>query len=240
MKQANLSQEDCVLRHIKDNFFCYLVVFPIMWPVLWIVSDFHLNTWPLVLGGYLVQLVLCVLAWLFRKRAVTWLYFDLLFPLFIYFIFVLTVYYFWMDKIIYILGFCLAQVFVFVVWYKALVPLWPKLTSEKVRLGFIDESKGLYTIGVRGSLDLKDIKNPILRNIMSIVAIVGVLFSGYAGYVGVITNRFASNPMQIFLVASIFVCLLIIFVFVERVLAISWMLRWEKENNKRMNTMFLS
>jgi len=122
-------------------------------------------------------------------------------------------------------------------WYKFLKRVWHDTYDANIKSGKFDLTGGRYSIIHQPAV--YKFKNKVVNEWLGVMVANSTIVIGISAYYGIMTSRRANNPEYILGVGSMVAAFLIAFVVTEKYINLKWVLKWEKENHKKMQTAYL-
>jgi len=227
-------------RHIRQIIILFAVINPLFLFCWVIISNFA--SWSIFLAVFIlfVQAVSSLYACLNMKDVHNWLYYETYIWFQFSLIFLLLGFSGFVSKIPqWYVGylFILFYVVSYLPWYKFLKKVWYSTYDANIKSGKFDLTRGYYSIIHQPAV--YKFKNKVVNEWLGVMVANSAIIIGISAYYGIMVNRRANNPEYVLGVGAIVAAFLIAFVVTEKYINLKWVIKWEKENHKKMQTAYL-
>lgn len=229
------------IDHIKGIAWAFLVCVPLLWLGYPVACGFKNVRLEIIIVGYMVQLLITVLMWLFKKRAVVWKLYELFVIAFMAMIVFIPVYItmFPLNPFVFY-GFCFLCLLVYILSYKGIKEVYNDVIEGKIKNRTLNLDTCEYLLTDMGSVDFKKVSQTFFIKMLKWLTSVSAVFAGSFALLGVLVSKSVGvNHVAIFLIFGL-LFLVLMFPLAERTLHVEWISFWEKKNGKVMKSMFLN
>lgn len=221
-----------------------IILFAILNPIFlfnWLMLN-NFNKWAIRFATILlfIQFLLSIYCYFRAKYAHNWLFYEVYTWFNFSFVFLLLGFSGCVSKMPFPYAIYL-YIFLYValhfLWYRPLKKVWDSTIDDNIKSGKFDVTEGNYSIIHRPAV--YRFKKEAINKWQAIIVANSSIIIGAAAFYGIMASKRSKNPASAIGIAAVVVSLALTFAVTYAFINLKWVLKWEKENKRKMKTTYL-